>query len=451
MKPVYALNGDTIAALCTPPGYGGVGIIRVSGALALGMAEKMIGFSPTPRHAHFVDFLDPSGTKTKKIDQGLLLYFPAPHSFTGEAVVEFQGHGGPFVLDNLLSVIIKLGGRLAEPGEFSLRAYLNGKMDLLQAEAIADLINASSDAAQQGAFQSLQGAFSQKITALNKQVVNLRVFVEAALDFPEEEIDFLEDKQLVVQLVQIENTLQTIFEQAKQGCVLQEGKTAVILGAPNAGKSSLFNRLAGKDLAIVTSIPGTTRDIIQAHLNIDGFSLYMLDTAGIRDAQDSVEKEGIKRAHDALRQADIILYIQDISAQENSTYIENKLTDYKNKIIYIKNKIDLSSQAPRIENDTVFISVAQNEGLDLLKEQIKSKVGLQVGNYAFSARRRHLVALESAQNHLAIGKMQLEKYKAGELLAQELRLVSNALESLTGEFTTEDLLGEIFSSFCIGK
>ncbi len=452
MKPIQVLNGDTIAAPCTPPGRGGVGIVRVSGSLARSFAEKIVGFSPTPRYAHYADFLDCLSDTLEIIDKGLVLYFPNPHSFTGEDVVEFQGHGGPLVLDALLSILLKLGARLAEPGEFSLRAYLNGKIDLLQAEAIADLIDASSEAAQKGALASLQGAFSVQVNALNKQVVQLRVFVEAALDFPEEEIDFLSDARIIEQLEAIEKTLKLIFEQAKQGCILQEGKTVVILGAPNVGKSSLFNKLAGKDLAIVTHIPGTTRDIIKTHLNIDGFPLYVMDTAGIRDAQDEVEIEGIKRAQSALVSADLVLYLQDASnlTVDNSA-IDALLVPYQNKIIYIMNKIDLHAQGPAIIENTVYISVTENQGLDLLKQHLKKKMGIQEGSSIFSARRRHLVALEAAQHHLWTGKDQLLRYKAGELLAQELRLVSSALETLTGEFTTEDLLGEIFSSFCIGK
>lgn len=452
MKPIHVLNGDTIAALCTPPGCGGVGIVRVSGSLALSFAEKMVGFSPTPRYAHYTDFLDCFCDSPQVIDKGLVLYFPNPHSFTGEDIVEFQGHGGPVVLDSVLSVLLQLGARLAEPGEFSLRAYLNGKIDLLQAEAIADLIDASSKAAQKGALQSLQGIFSQQISLLNKRVIQLRVFIEAALDFSEEEIDFLDDPHIVEQLDNLEKTLNNITDEAKQGCILQEGKTVVILGAPNVGKSSLFNKLAGKDLAIVTPIPGTTRDLIKAHLNIDGFPLYVIDTAGVRDTEDEVEIEGIKRAKDALVKTDFILYVQDASSPiENNVYMDELLLPHQSKIIYIMNKIDLNCQAPALIENTVYISVAQNQGLDLLKQHLKTKMGIQIGSGVFSARRRHLVALEKARHHLLIGKEQLLRYQAGELLAQELRSVSQALEILTGEFTTEDLLGEIFSSFCIGK
>lgn len=452
MKPIQVLNGDTIIAPCTPPGRSGVSIVRVSGSLARFFAEKIVGFLPTPRYAHYADFLDCVSDTPEVIDKGLVLYFPNPHSFTGEDVVEFQGHGGPVVLDALLSLLLKLGARLAEPGEFSLRAYLNGKIDLLQAEAIADLIDASSEAAQKGALQSFQGVFSRQIIALNKQVVQLRVFVEAALDFPEEEIDFLSDTHIMEQLANIEKTLNIIFDEAKQGCILREGKTVVILGAPNVGKSSLFNKLAGKELAIVTQIPGTTRDLIKEHLSIDGFPLYVIDTAGIRDAQDEVEIEGIKRAQDSLISADLILYLQDASNPiVNNAHIDELLMPYQDKIIYIMNKIDLNCQAPAIIEDTVYISVTENQGLNLLKQHLKKRMGVQVGCGVFSARRRHLTALEKARHHLLVGKEQLLVYRAGELLAQELRSVSNALETLTGEFTTEDLLGEIFSSFCIGK
>lgn len=452
MKPISVLNSDTIAAPCTPPGRGGVGIIRVSGPQALVFSEKLIGFSLRPRYAHYTSFLDTSKNPPEMIDQGLVLYFPNPHSFTGEDVVEFQGHGGPVVLDHLLSVLLTLGARLAEPGEFSLRAYLNGKMDLLQAEAIADLIDASSYAAQKGALQSLQGVFSEKIIQLNKRVIALRVYVEASLDFPDEEIDFLNDTHIRDHLKAIKNTLNEIFQSAQQGSLLKEGRTVVIVGAPNVGKSSLLNRLAAKDLAIVTPIPGTTRDIIKAHLSIDGFPLHVIDTAGIRESVDEVELEGIKRAKAALELADFILYMKDGTQTTHlSSEIESLLAPYQDKMIYIVNKIDLNHQSAALLDNTVYISVREDQGLDLLKNHLKAKMGVQPHLGVFSARRRHLVALEKAQFNLEIGIQQFTDYQACELLAQELRSVSRALEELTGEFSTEDLLGEIFSSFCIGK
>lgn len=449
MKAISVLNSDTIAAPCTPPGRGGVGIVRVSGHLAHSFAEKLLGFSLRPRYAHYAPFLDTTQNPPQLIDQGLALYFPNPHSFTGEDVVEFQGHGGPVVLDHLLSVLLKLGARLAEPGEFSLRAYLNGKMDLLQAEAVADLIDASSDAAQKGALQSLQGVFSEKIKQLNKRVIQLRVYVEASLDFPDEEIDFLNDTHIIEQLKNIQSTLSEIFNAAKQGCLLKEGKTIVIVGAPNVGKSSLLNRLAAKELAIVTQIPGTTRDVIHAHLSIDGYPLQVIDTAGIRESEDEVELEGIKRAKASLEIADFILYMRaDVNC---SLEKEALFSDYQDKMIYVVNKIDLNHQSPALIEDTVYISVKEDKGLDILKNHIKAKMGVKPNLGVFSARRRHLVALEKAEHHLLLGKEQFEIYQACELLAQELRSVSSALEELTGEFSTEDLLGEIFSSFCIGK
>jgi tRNA modification GTPase len=366
-------------------------------------------------------------------------------------VVEFQGHGGPVVLDHILNTLLKLGARLAEPGEFSLRAYLNGKIDLLQAEAIADLIDASSQGAQKGALQSLQGVFSQEIKRLNEQVIHLRVLVEAALDFPEEEIDFISELLVVEKLEALSESLNTIFETAKQGSLLKEGKTVVIVGEPNVGKSSLLNKLAEKELAIVTNIPGTTRDIIKEHILIDGFPLYIIDTAGIRESFDLVEKEGIKRAKDALESADIILHMQVILSNDKNAELDELLTVYQDKVIRLVNKIDLCNQDALHKEGVLYLSVKEDKGLDLLKQAIKQKMGVSVEGGVYSARRRHLVALEKAHSHLENGKTQIKIYKAAELLAQELRFISNALEELTGEFSTEDLLGEIFSSFCIGK
>jgi tRNA modification GTPase len=441
---------DTIVALATPAGRGGVGIVRVSGAKVGAIGQKMLKQALTPRlaqHSHFYDPID-----NQVIDLGIALYFKGPHSFTGEDVLEFQGHGGPVILDRLINGIVSLGARLARPGEFTERAFLNGKLDLTQAEAVADLIDSTTVEAASSALKSLQGAFSTAITEINQQVIHIRVWTEAALDFPDEALDTWQIQQLLAQLRQVIYALQQLLGQAQQGCLLREGKTAVIVGVPNAGKSSLLNILAGEARAIVTEVPGTTRDVLSAQLNIEGVPLHILDTAGLRAATDIVEQEGVKRAEQALVQADYILYVQDVHDTVPDPYIVAKLSPYQEKVIKIFNKIDLTEHSPGVHHNAVYISAKQGLGIAPLQKHL-----LQCMNHTtfsegqFMARRRHLVALERALAYCQEGERQLNSYHAAELLAEELRMASQALGEITGEFTTEDLLGRIFSSFCIGK
>jgi tRNA modification GTPase len=449
----------TIAAIATPPGRGGIGIIRISGSKAKDAALTIIGTLPKPRFAHFGPFKAADGTA---IDEGLAFYFPAPHSFTGEDVLELHGHGGPVTLDLLLKEILKLDIEMAKPGEFSQRAFLNDKLDLTQAEAIADLIHASSEQAALCAVRSLQGQFSKQVDELLKQLIDLRVYVEAAIDFPEEEIDFLSDGKIQTQLEEVLAHVKTIEANAKQGALLQEGITVVIAGNPNVGKSSLLNSLSGQDTAIVTDIPGTTRDVIRENIQINGIPLHIIDTAGLRESDDVVEQIGIQRAHDEINKADNILLLLDtsISNNENVTDVLHryfKQTLPAEKITVIHNKIDARSEAASIKTDDqsythISLSAKTGEGLELLRQHISEQAGLQtLTENNFSARRRHLDALAQTQQHLNKGLVQLIDFQAGELLAEELRLAQDALSRITGAFLPDDLLGEIFSDFCIGK
>ena len=474
---------DTIAAIATPPGYGGVAIIRISGPRTLEIAKKILCIEKhqalEPRLAHYSPFYKTS-TDKEIIDEGISLFFPKPNSFTGEDVLELQGHGGPVVINLLLKEIIKLGARLAKPGEFSERAFLNDKIDLSQAEAIADLINSSSEAAAKSAVRSMQGAFSKLINELLEKVIHLRIYVEAAIDFPEEEVDFLSDKKIFQDLDTIVETLDKVFSQAKQGTLIKEGMTVVIAGEPNAGKSSLLNTLAGKDSAIVTPIPGTTRDILREHIQIDGLPLNIIDTAGLRKSTDPIEREGIRRAYKEIEKADTILFLVDGSKEKNkkiqieniwnqfwveqkeeSENIDNSFNyrGFRNFIV-VQNKIDLTNEKPGVElkkSDTrnptlIKLSAKTNEGIDLLKDHLKNIIGFDSGHETgFISRQRHLEALKKASEHLHRGKKQLYQSAAGELLAEDLRLVQQALGEITGEFSSDDLLGRIFSSFCIGK
>jgi len=454
-------NQETIAAIATPIGRGGIGIIRVSGSLALPIAQAILGKTPQPRYAHYGNFL--SADKTI-IDQGIALFFPNPNSFTGEDVLELQGHGGPIVLQWILDRVIELGATLAEPGEFSKQAFLNDKLDLTQAEAIADLIDASSEQAAKSALKSLQGEFSNQINDLVEQLIRLRIFVEAAIDFPEEEIDFLSDGKVAGQLQTILDQLHRVFKSAQQGALLSEGMSVVILGRPNAGKSSLLNALSGKDSAIVTHIAGTTRDIIKEQIQIDGMPLHILDTAGLREASDEVEKIGIQKAWDAIKDADRILVMVQAGEQEIAPEDKAILTKLPNHIpvTLIYNKIDLVKQNPKIETLTenlcghqetaIWLSAKQMLGLDILKEHLKTSMGFsQTSEGVFMARKRHLDALLIALEFVQTGQQQLEGFAAGELLAEDLRQAQNALSEITGRFTSDDLLGKIFTSFCIGK
>ncbi len=449
-------HSDTIAAIATPPGRGGIGIVRVSGPKANQIAQSMLHKLLRPRYATFARFYDEYSVA---LDEGIALFFQAPHSFTGEDVLELQGHGGPIVLDQILKRILQLGARLARPGEFTERAFLNDKMDLMQAEAVADMIGASSEQAARSAMRSLQGEFSRQITQLSNQIIQLRMYVEAAIDFPEEEIDFLSDGNVLEKLEGIINRLETIFIASKQGLALREGLTAVIVGKPNAGKSSLLNALSGEERAIVTEIPGTTRDVLREMVQVDGIPLHLIDTAGIRETSDVIEKEGIIRAKKAIEDADLILAIQDMTDENKAVSKEviSLLSQMKHKhCVWIKNKIDLVNQHASIKVNEqgveIYLSAKTKEGIDLLRQHLKELMGLQTTTEGlFTARRRHIDALERAQKHLADGRMQLVAYRAGELLAEELNQAHQALGEITGEFYPDDLLGRIFGEFCIGK
>jgi len=447
-------NHDTIAAIATAPGRGGVGIVRVSGKRALGIAETVLARTPKPRYAHYGAFF---GAQGEVLDQGVALYFPGPNSFTGEDVLELQAHGGPVVLEWILSRVIELGARMAEPGEFSKQAFMNDKLDLAQAEAIADLIDASSDQAARSALRSLQGDFSAQVNQLVEELTQLRIYVEAAIDFPEEEIDFLSDGKVAGQLRHILDRLHAVFASARQGVLLREGMSVVILGRPNAGKSSLLNALSGRESAIVTDIAGTTRDIVKEEINIDGMPLHILDTAGVREATDAVERIGIERAWQALDDADRVLVMLQAgeAIHPEDQAILDKLPGHI-PVTLIRNKIDLINHQPMTEmqdgQSVVWLSAKQKQGLDLLREHLKTAMGYQqTSEGVFMARKRHLEALQTALQWTENGMMQLEEFAAGELLAEDLRLAQEALSEITGCFNSDDLLGRIFTSFCIGK
>ena len=460
-----SLNTDTIAAIATAPGRGGVGIIRISGPNTKAISQQITGADLKPRYAHYGAFYETANDSTQvKLDNGIALFFPGPNSFTGEDVLELQAHGGPVLLDILLKEVIKLGARMARPGEFSERAFLNNKIDLTQAEAIADLINSASEQAARNAYRSLQGEFSEKISNLVEAVIHLRMYVEAAIDFPEEEIDFLADGKVAADLNAIIEKLALVFKQAKQGALLQEGMTVVIAGKPNAGKSSLLNALSGRESAIVTEIEGTTRDVLREHIQIDGMPLHIIDTAGLRESPDIVEQEGIRRAWAEIEKADQVLLVVDSTqsqetdptklTQDLGSDLAEKLSHQQN-ITVIHNKCDLSNQPTGISNGDptlIKLSAKTNLGIELLTEHLKSSMGFSgAGEGGFTARRRHLDALEQASQSLQAGKLQLDSHGAGELLAEDLRQCQSHLSEITGEFTPDDLLGEIFSSFCIGK
>ena len=450
---------ETIVAQATAPGRGGIGILRVSGPKALEVAQAVLGKCPKPRMADYLPFKDADGTV---LDQGIALYFKSPNSFTGEDVLELQGHGGQVVLDLLLKRILQLDGvRLARPGEFSEQAFLNDKLDLAQAEAIADLIDATSEQAARSALKSLQGEFSNKVNQLVDSVIYLRTYVEASIDFPDEEIDFLADGKIEAKLREIINQLDLVSSEAKQGSILREGMKVVIAGRPNAGKSSLLNALAGREAAIVTDIAGTTRDVLREHIHIDGMPLHIIDTAGLREATDEVERIGISRAWTEIEQADRIILMLD-SSDPDSQHIEKVRSEFLSKlpnnmpVTIVRNKVDLSGETVGLKEEngttTVCLSAQTHQGVDLLREHLKQAMGFQTGmEGGFLARRRHLDALEKAAEHLQIGLVQLTEFHAGELLAEELRLVQANLSEITGQFTSDDLLGNIFSSFCIGK
>lgn len=450
---------ETIVAQATAPGRGGIGILRVSGPLATEVAQAILGKCLKPRMVDYLPFKDADGTI---LDQGIALYFKSPNSFTGEDVLELQGHGGQVVLDLLLKRILQIDGiRLARPGEFSEQAFLNDKFDLAQAEAIADLIDATSEQAARSALKSLQGEFSKKVNELVDSVIYLRTYVEASIDFPDEEIDFLADGKIEANLRGIINQLEDVRAEAKQGSILREGMKVVIAGRPNAGKSSLLNALAGREAAIVTDIAGTTRDVLREHIHIDGMPLHIIDTAGLRDATDEVERIGISRAWTEIEQADRIILMLDSSDPE-SVDLSKVRSEFLAKlpstlpVTIVRNKIDLNGeQASESEQggyQIISLSAQTHDGVQLLREHLKQAMGFQTGmEGGFLARRRHLDALDKAAEHLQIGLVQLTEFHAGELLAEELRLVQSYLSEITGQFTSDDLLGNIFSSFCIGK
>ncbi len=462
MSDFSKLHQDTIAAQATAPGRGGVGIIRVSGPDALRIAREVLKLEPKPRFAHYCPFYDSDG---QVLDEGIALYFPNPNSFTGEDVLELQGHGGPIILDMLLKRILELGVRQANPGEFSERAFLNDKLDLAQAEAIADLIDSSSEQAARSALRSLQGAFSQRVNALVESLIELRIYVEAAIDFPEEEIDFLNDGKVTGELESIVLQLNDVIREAGQGAILRDGMTVVIAGRPNAGKSSLMNVLAGRDTAIVTDIAGTTRDVLKEHINIDGMPLHVIDTAGLRETEDKVEQIGVERAFKAIEEADRVLLMVDGSST-NATHAHDIWPEFADrlptseKLTIIRNKIDLTGEQPgfsEVDGVPVIRICACNDqkneyGVGALREHLKACMGFEGAMASsFSARRRHLEALRQAGEFIENGRLQLEHMGAGELLAEDLRLAQKALGEITGVFSSDDLLGRIFSSFCIGK
>ena len=446
MSMTSQTSTDLIVAIATAPGRGGVGIVRVSGADVAPLAMAILGSMPEVRHATFCRFLDHDG---QAIDEGIALHFVAPHSFTGEHVLELQGHGGPVVLNLVLQRCLELGARLAEPGEFSRRAFLNGKLDLVQAEAVADLIDAASTEAARSAVRSLAGAFSARIAELVEALTRLRMLVEATLDFPEEEIDFLEQADAFGRLDAIDASLAAVRAQARQGALLREGLTVVLIGQPNVGKSSLLNRLAGFEAAIVTEIAGTTRDTVREAIQIQGVPLHIVDTAGLRETDDAVEKLGIARTWEAVEKADVALLLVDAAhgPGEREAAILARLPPVARLTIH--NKIDVTGEAPRVAGDEIWLSARTGAGVALLRDKLLESAGWQAaGEGTFMARARHLEALGRAAGHLAGAR---ESTGQLELFAEELRLAQAALSEITGEFTADDLLGEIFSRFCIGK
>jgi tRNA modification GTPase len=438
---------DTIVAAATPPGVGGVGIVRISGEKTEPIARTLLGSLPEPRCAAYRSFRNGAG---EKLDAGIALYFPAPASFTGESVLELHGHGGPFVVAQLVDAVVDLGARRAEPGEFSQRAFLNDKLDLVQAEAIADLISAGTTQAARAALRSLSGTFSRAVEALAERLIRLRMHVEAAIDFPEEEIDFLSDERLLTRLEECRSAFTLLREQAKQGRVLRDGFQIVIVGKPNAGKSSLLNLLSGQDAAIVTEIAGTTRDILREQIDIDGLAVELVDTAGLRENPDRIEAEGIRRAREALKSADAVLWIQDATDAEAGDLDEPLPPGMP--VTTVHNKIDLCRDSSVAGGAAIALSAKTGEGLEALRQRISELAGYQnQGEGAFTARKRHLNALDRAAGHFDTGQTALQETKAGELLAEELRLSHQALGEITGAVSSDDLLGKIFSEFCIGK
>lgn len=452
---------DTIAAIATASGRGGIGIVRVSGPRAATILASICGSIPAPRHAHFAEFRDPSANATDAvIDHGIALYFEAPHSFTGEDVVELQGHGGPVVTDLVLRCVLRLGARLARPGEFSERAFLNGRLDLAQAEAIADLIDSATEQAARNAMRSLQGAFSARIDELLQQLIALRVYVEAAIDFTEEEIDFLADGEVSQRLHALRRQLRAVRDTARNGVLVRDGITLVLAGRPNAGKSSIMNTLAGRDTAIVTAIPGTTRDVLREEIAIDGLPLHIIDTAGLHHSPDAIEQEGIRRARREIERADHLLLIIDSSAGEQPVQVLEELFSTEHPrlppLTVVQNKCDLSGLTPGLHTGStppaIAVSALTGAGIAALRAHLKRLAGYHdVSAGDFSARRRHLDALDRCADALDAGIDALDAHAAAELLAEHLRDAQQQLGEITGQFSSDDLLGRIFASFCIGK
>ena len=462
---------DTICAIATPPGRSGVGIVRVSGPACLTLSQRILGFSPEPRKAYFTDF---HGQNSEIIDRGIAIFFQAPNSFTGEDILELQGHGGVFILNSILKAVLDLGCRLARPGEFSERSFLNDKMDLVQVEAIADLINANTEQAARSAFRTLEGAFSSRINELVTSITELRVYLEAAIDFTDEDIDFITEGNTAEKLDNIICLTDAVFKQARVGAILQEGINVAIAGRPNAGKSSLLNSLSGREAAIVTDIPGTTRDTLKELIDVDGIPVHIIDTAGLRKSTDIVEREGVRRARQVIEDADLVLLVLDSQSLRNNKnmldrhFAETLLPEQvleSGKLLVVFNKIDLIKNAiyqnltacnqltiKDSKVPTVGVSAKTGKGIDQLRDQIKSMVGYTTSEEgSFSARERHIRALQSARSFLDSAGMQLRGAGNLELIAEDLRQAQNSLGEITGQVTSDDLLGQIFSSFCIGK
>lgn len=445
------MNRDTIAAVATPPGAGGIGVIRISGPAVPEWLTDLTGRDLRPRVAERVCFLDNSG---KSLDDGIAIYFPEPRSFTGEPVLELQGHGGPVIQQIILRRVLELGARVARPGEFSERAFLNDKIDLAQAEAIADLIGSATEAAARAAVRSMQGLFSREVTLLQQQLIEIRVFVESAIDFPTEEIDFLGESETAGQVGAALESVEELLARAQQGRLLRDGMTLALVGRPNAGKSTILNALSGRESAIVTDVPGTTRDLLHERIDLDGIPLHLIDTAGLRESADLIEREGVRRARLAMEKADHVVVVVDANSTETG-HADLDLP-HEPAITVVHNKIDLTGQQAHVEKtpdaEQIFCSAKTGQGMDLLKIRLKTVAGAAPpGEGQFLARTRHLEALTQVQQHLKHGLDQLVDHQAGELLAEELRLAQQQLSEITGEFSSEDLLGAIFSSFCIGK
>lgn len=462
LKTISSVTQDTIVAQATPVGHGGVSVIRVSGSLVEKISEKMLGQQLLPKRAQYLAFLS---AEKEPIDKGIALFFKGPHSLTGEDVLELQGHGGPRVIDRLLQNVLHWGARMARPGEFLERAFLNNKIDLLQAEAVHDLIHANTEAAARAAMRSLQGVFSDRIHHLVDALIQLRIFVEAAIDFPEEELDLLKEAELQVRMQNLTQDLHQLLAEATQGAVLSEGLRVVFVGKPNAGKSSLLNCLCGVDVAIVTDIPGTTRDVLRQEISVEGLRIQLVDTAGLREAENCIEQEGIRRAQQEMRLADHVVFVVDVNDAETETEAEIKdseksVADIHNipqnipkTILY--NKIDLQPQAQKntsaLPYKALYVSAKTGEGISEFKKHLKNSVGGFSGEGQFTARSRHVNALERVKIQLKYAEEKLGMPQSFALLAEDLRQAQLALDEITGKVTSDDLLGKIFSEFCIGK